>query len=1048
MKKKTIGLFVGALLLSTSALSLSLGLKKDSPQVVFGEVSIKSKYSYGSTVFIPEIVATLESGQINIKPRIIFPSKKCIEKCSTVLDEIGKYEVLYETVVDGESFFKSYSFVVDTNLFTLGAHSTAYYGRPENAKEHNGLVFNLVQGEEVLFNKPIDVSSFTSDDFIVSGYIAPETIGKYDFEKLLITLYDSEDPNIYYRQHIRRRDMVSTGINPTGRAYYYGGANGQGTAGANVKEADPQAINKNNEWGPMSLLPFDGEYNIIYLDEKDGYKEKEAVFDKYYVDDYLFRLSMDMQGYEVYTTEYQRDRTGAFVSGPNKVVKHFITDLNSPNFYNTLFYGFPSGKVRVGITADMYVKEYAQFVITDINGIDLKEDVFSDELGPEIKIENTYGSEMPLAKVGYSYEVPYAYAIDEICGECSVKKEIWFNYGSERATRISLDGNRFKTNKIGWYTIVYSSSDAFGNLSEEYLSVYCGNDNDVPDLDVTIGEYKQSMFMGEKLIPATFLVSNNCGPYSYEIQFVDPDGEVYDYEKGFIPEVKGEWEVKYKVTDMIGRVVEKSYTLDVSISPLPILQDSDDLPRAFIGGGGYELPQKSGYLYVDDYDYEIVDCDLVVTCDGNKETITDIYEVPNYLDNNIKINCAYVYEDNILVEEDIPYVHSLTKTENEDIPVEVDLENYFIGENMSIVQSAPDTNRGMIASVNEAKPRSTVLFANKLLADKFNLNLISHKDSAKYSSLEIKISDSLDRDNSITTVIDVGQFDSTIKVGSNSSKINFNKSNECNLSISYSQGIIYCNEQISTSFNVLHNDKGLLFEDFHSNKIYVEITLVDAYAGASLDILKVNNHIMTNSGQKIDSTVPEVIENGVSGGTYPAGEIYESSTMISQDVVAPNTEALLDIKDPNNSFIGRELDATISYTIPLDLFGTYRFEYTVYEIFYNDEYEPDSPYEKPPVRVYSADVEPPEITLLQAMPLEATIGQIITLSDYQVKDNASSEENIVVTRMVVAPNGLIYMLDKNIKRLQITMLGTYEIQYIAFDEQGNMALVSHRINVK
>lgn len=1042
--KKLNRLFVATIGTALMSIAFCSGISSNNDaSVVWGEMSLDSSYDFGSMIYVPEINVTVDGVKQTVAPEILFPSKKCIKKSSTQLDEVGKYRVLYQVVVNDKAYSKTYDFNVDTNLFTMGSASSASYGKPENALMHEGLVVELAQGDEILFNQPIDIANFTSDDFIVSGYIAPQKIGSYDFEKLLITLYDAENPDIWYRQHIRRRDISSSGVNREGCSYFYGGANGQGTAGANVKEADPQQVNKNNEWGPYAPLPFDGVYNVVY---SVGGEEKAATFDidSLHVDDYLFRLSMDMQGYEVYNTEYQRDRTGALIPAPGGISKHFITDLNNPNFYSTLFYGFPSGKVKVGIKADRYVKEKAKFVITDINGINLEDKLFIDNQGPSITISNPYGSTMPLAKTHLSYLAPDAYAFDDITGKCDVTKNVWFNYGTPRQTQISIIDDRFKTDKVGWYTIEYSAKDSFGNESKEILSVYCGNE--IPELEVTVGEHKNNMFLGEKLIPANFRVANNSGAYSTSIAYIDPNGERYDNIEDVVVEVQGTWTVELTTTDMIGRENVTTYEVEASISDMPILEETDALPKAFVAGGLYELPIKSGRLYVGDYDYEYIDCDLVVTCGENQEEVYGEYIVENYLENGTLINCSYQFDGNIIESIDVPYVRSLDLDPTEEYPIIINYTNYFVGDGFDVSLSPIGSGKGVNAQVTAPNDKSTLFFANPVLADKVNLDFISDSKQL-FPGFEVKLIDSKNPNQTLTTRVDIGLYNSTVIIGDQQEEISFAKANENMFSLSYGNGVLTINDDVKYPFAISNFDNGMAFDDFTSHKVYIEVSLIDAQLGASLNFLKINNHSLVNNGEPIDRTLPEIVEFGSNGGTFASGEVYESGTLISSDVIAPNTEASLTIKDPDSKSLGRDLDPSISYSIPLDKIGTYRFEYSVEELFINDDYAGDNVYEKN-VRVYSVDYTAPEISLLSNMPTEAKVGDVITLSQFSVTDNYTPVENIVTARMIVAPNGLIYTIDDSITQLKVTMAGIYEIRYLAMDEQGNTATLTHQILVK
>lgn len=1037
--------------LLVTAIGTSLGVvftfnNTNDVSIVWGTSTFKSSYDYGSTIFVPNLTATIVGEDVEVSPKILFPSKRMFKDNSAILDEVGTYSVIYETTYQGKGYSQKFNFKVQNSLFSIGELSSAYYGKPDNAAENNGLVFSLAEGEEILFNKPIDIHDFTSDDIIISGYIAPKNVGTYDFEKLLITFYDAENPDIWYRQHIRRRDMVSSGINQVGCSYYYGGANGQGTAGANVKEADPQSVNKNNEWGPMSKLPFDGIYNIVYYDNGET---KEKLFADKPVDDYLFRLSMDMRGYEVYTTEWQRDRTGEYVAGPQKVVKHFITDLDNPNFYSQMFYGFPSGKIKVGITADMYTSSKAQFVITDIAGLDLTLKTYTDEVGPQITVEKKYGDNMPLAQVGYSYEVPYAYATDENTGESPVDVSVWFNYGSERQTQISLKNNRFPTNKVGWYTILYESCDKFYNYSNETLSVYCGSN--IPELTINAEPVTNEIYLGEHLVPAPYTVINNSGYFNTEIVIIDPEGEQHEVSEDFIVEMQGEWTVEYTVTDMIGRTATTSYSLNASISSLPVVSDSplSALPQAFISGGVYSIPECTGALYYDDYDCEYVDCQFMVKLGEEFEEVDEIYEVPSYLGSGLIAKCIYEFEGDTIFETEIPYVDGIRYDESSDEnPIKINLQNYFIGDDFVFTRDQVGENTGIEAKVKTEMEKASFFYANPVLADKFALSLSFNKLTNNYSGIEIKLSDSNNKENSVTAVIALGDFESTMSVDGYSSKIPLGKSSDSIFNISYSSSIISFGNDSRYTLLVNHNDAGKDFEGFTSNKVYVEVSLLDASTDSKINVIKINNQYTYKSEEDIDETVPEYVFVGTKGGTYSQGSSFSSPIMIIQDVIAPNVDCSLDIFGPGG-VLGIGLDPSETHDIYLETLGNYRLVYYGSEYYANDDFSEDyANLLELTILAYSIDDIPPVISLDSEMVNSAKINDVVEISSFTVTDNNSEETNIKKYRQIIGPNGLIYSISDSINQLKITMKGIYVIRYCAQDEYGNLSILSHEIIVE
>ena len=66
---------------------------------------------------------------------------------------------------------------------------------------------------------------------------------------------------------------------------------------------------------------------------------------------------------------------------------------------------------------------------------------------------------------------------------------------------------------------------------------------------------------------------------------------------------------------------------------------------------------------------------------------------------------------------------------------------------------------------------------------------------------------------------------------------------------------------------------------------------------------------------------------------------------------------------------------------------------------------------------------------------------------FTVSDNISEQENIIVTKYVLTPNGVLVTIPESSNSLIAANVGEYEFRIIAMDEAGNITMIRKTVTV-
>ena len=1009
MKKKIITGIVCATFGLVAAAGVVIGANSLSSNGInavaeWNNEEVTEAYYLGAEFTLPEAKLTVGDKTVDADVALIAPDGTATRAEKTVLKQVGTYVLKYSAIIDGKPYGKEIAFDVRGDIITynneetkIGYQTCAYASDP--TKEY--FTVSLAQSDTITFSQLIDVSDITRDDKLIDLFVSPATEGIADFDNLFYLFTDSANPDIYLKVRLRRY------LKRSGTAYYLSGGNGQELKGY---EAGLNKLHVNDDYGaPFTNISFDAK------------KGDEPVF----VDQCTASFRYDAATRATYAVDYKGGLT-------------MIIDQDSTQYYENLWTGFPSGKVSLSIWAENYNSASATFCITSVRGIDLSVygGKFEENTPPVIDIDSEYET-MPEAKLGGAYTIPKATAIDDYSGICDVDVSVWYNYATSNAILVDVADGAFVANRKGYYAIVYTATDRYGNQAQEVLSVHAGNE--IPEIQLEpLFAPVESAILGEWLtLPNDFAITGGSGNKNVTIT-VSNGTDVYEVEgDGFRPETIGDWTVLYTATDYVGGMGTYTYSFKTELPTQPILVDSIALPQIFISAQPYAIPE----IYANDYRSGALKrelCEVEVT----DATGTNTYKAggtfnPTVNENGDKVSVLFKVDGVTLKSFEIPTILAWVR---EDGSTRLQEQNYFYGEGFTTEK----TGEGL--KIIAEQENATWTFANVLVSQGLNIALIAESGATNYDGYEMTLTDAENSENAIR-----------IKVAKNGNKAFFNvfgsdidweiycNLNEEKLEIGFEDNCFLVN---GTPSKVEKTISGEAFEGFASSKVFASVKMIDAEAGAAYKVVSINGNPFT--GKTRDQVSPNVTIFGDYGGTYALNSEYVVNAAVASDVLSPNVNFTMSVMTPSGSVAkdvnGKELravDPSIAYTILLSEYGQYT---VMYEAAEDSTFAPrPNPYNFL-VGINVVDMEAPEITFDGQFQTSAKVGDVLVIPDFTVSDNLSAVEDIIVAKYVSNPyGGFIKLINGN--SIKVAHAGIYEFRIIAIDAIGNVKMIQAYVTV-
>ncbi len=966
---------------------------------------VTESYFLGSEFTLPEAKLTVNNKTVDANVSLIFPDGSAKRAQKIVLDQIGTYVLKYSATVDGKPYGKEVPFVVRGDMLTYSKETTKIgYATNENTSDPSAeyLTVALAQGDTLKFSQLIDVSNITKDDTLIDLFISPTTVGIVDFDKLYYQFTDSQNPDIYLKVRLIR---AGSGI-----GYFLAGGNDQEMKGYELLSKGNK-LHVNNQFGAA--------FHYAAFDGLDGLLQPVNI------NEYDVKLRYDAP-----------TRTTYFINGARGMT--MIVDQDSTLYYESLWTGFPSGKVSLSMWAENYNSANATFCITSVRGIDISAygKKFEETEPPVITIDTEY-EDMPIAKVGGTYPVPHATAIDEYSGIVDVDVDVYYNYSSANAVNLEIVDQKFATLKNGYYSIVYTAVDRYGNKAEKVLSVRAGDE--IPQITLSpLFSPLETVVVGELAqIQSEFDVAGGSGNKTISIQ-ISNGNDVYQItDNSFRPEKAGEYTVTYTATDYVGNTREYSYTFSTTLPTKPSLIDEVVMPQVLISQQPYALP----VVYANDYRTGTLVralCEIEVTdANGTNSYNTGDTFIPSVTNNGDSVSIAFKYDGETLKTIEIPTILAWIDEEGS---TRLQEQNYFYGQGFTATKS----DSGVLINLTQADAEWT--FANTVVYEGFSIQLTAMPDATFYSGYELTLVDATNPKNAVKMQIvkqgDVALFSvySRDEVFEMHTDI-FQQS----IKLGYSADRFTANRTGLKPIKTIYDET---FNGFATPKVYVKLRLIDAQEGAQYKVVSISGNVFT--GKARDQIQPLVTILGDYGGSYAIGSEYTINSAVASDVLSPNVKFTMTLRSPSGNFVTdvngtvlNNVDPTVTYKIVLEEYGQYVVTYTAEE---DTSFIPrPNPYNFIS-GINVVDLTAPEITFDGAFKTSAKVQDVLVIPDFEVSDNLSSLENITLIKYVINPHGsMINLLDGNSIKAQ--HVGAYKFVIMAIDEIGNVKTVTATVTV-
>ena len=1011
MKKRLAGILACCTVACAVATTVGVGtVLATSPDSWSADV-LESTYNYNDTIQLEDRTYTYNNQTYTANHVVTLPDGSSYTGNSLLLDKAGKYTVNYSVQAGEKVFSTSDSFIVEyPTYYVSNSESSATYGTPDKSNTP-GVITRLVAGDSLTFTKYIDMNSLTGINRLVEGYIMADNAGSYDFTELLFTFSDSVDPSIYFQ--VRYKQQTWEGAKASNIS---AGGENQELMGYHHGEGKMHIGDGFGLWSWVSFKGIDVSSGTPLLTHDDKQN---------------FYVAMDYQTKEVYGPEYSDDpKLVCNLANPDALLNGQGTTGLDP------WLGLPSGKARLTVSASGYQGSTANFCITSVCGLTAEDFVaneYVDNDAPVVTVESEYGDTLPYAVKGFTYEIPKATAYDEYAGAVEVQPVVWFHYGKPDAVNITVEDGRFKTDKVGVYSIVYEAYDALGNYGYAVRNVV--SFASVEDMEFEIPAEKTTTAHAGEWVTVPQIESNEVvggsGNKAINI-YVEIDGNKVQITDGFRAEKIGTYKVIYEAIDYVGESKEMSYNVTVSDGGAPVLATDYDLLPAYISDGTYKLPEYKAYFYSGNKLQESY-CDIVITDANGTKTYKggDNYKAKVNA-NGDAISFVIQSRGETLAEHQSHGILAYEIAANGQSNLKA--ENYFLGENLNIEK----TDEGFIFSKDGATDVLSFTYANIVDIRYASVSVTDVDNVSDGAKLTVKLTDAYNSANYVSATITMVNGRLYLQSNGESNMIttlSFNSTNE--IALIYTDGTF-------TVGGVTVAGKQV---EFTSDKALISIELEDAGENAQFTVKSLSNTNLTS--MDYDRGIPFVQSLYEDGGTFDVGSVYTIRKPVAYDLYSPNVDCKLTVLDGNgdpvkdvNGLVLEDIDVTGDYQIKLDTFGSYNIAFVITE---SEDFlsRPNKARYIYGLNVY--DYEPPVLNFTSKIPTTAKVGDTIVFPTYSVSDNAYAIEDIDISMVVETPKHQYILLPGN--ALKVTQVGEYTFRLMAVDKAGNISTKEFKVTV-
>ncbi len=1047
---KRISVLVGSTLLATAAVvgtfALSSSFTEAKAQLAEIAGEIAGTYTYRSNFSVPTVELIYGGNRYQTNDCVVYyPNGESTTAKSCFLDSVGEYKVVYYATAGTTKIKAEKYFLVKRGSYeTATGNSTIVYGDMTYTKDPTeGLKVSIADGDSFTYNRPIDLTE-NGENIITfftrscnnrynGGTNDRKNIsnGRSDVENLYITLTDCYNPENYVEFVIDYENAQGSKV-----MYYRASACGSESVGIEINDIN-------------AGIPIGSILNINGTDRKEVY-----------IDDYRYvaryaNLGLTSAGKALTNPEitdktdpnyYYSDENGnkiwvawdegftlSYDTEENRLyfqdgAKRIVSDLDDENIYeNGLFSGFTTGEVYLSVRGENYLEASLDLEIVSIGndkGEDLKLAELTDNQRPKIQTTATRSSYQILK--GKPFELFEATAVD-INSTNQVKANLYYNYGTSAQVNVSVKDGKFIPTRVGTYTLVYSTADTYGNVSEELKITLNSVEKESGTLvDFSVGKI-DALVAGEKIsLPKYSIDSANGG--TYVNTYITVNGERTLITKdSFLPMQAADYTISYEYGDCVYSY-NMEYTVKATASGKIVYLDAPILPEYVIKNASYSLDKFYAYI-----------------CEGATPTarLADV-EIAQDDGEFVKVNPEKI---TVTANERIRLRYSCDGVAYEtvqEIPVvdvefggDIDQAKYFVGD---FEKTAQEDGVFLKSTVYGGSNTSKFVLPISFTTFQFDFQVPSGYEN--FQQMDITLVDYYQRDRILTISYKNLSGFTAISFDGRPDKWKVNTPFADSLArISYNANLKTFTDQDGFSFP--------LKETFSSDKALLSVTFKNIKGQSGVLIQKICNQPLSN---ETSESITPIIDVEMASGRWALDSVVTISQLDAVDILSPilKESITLRVLSPSGKVVTSLDNVTLdegcpidrSYEIKLSEMGLYQVYYTISDQNYNS------------MSLYYAI----SVTDMKAPSLEiddgygdnkwavATYGNYVKVKGYTVSDDYTESENIGVFITVFSPRGEVILLDGD--SFYADEKGTWTVYYSAYDEVENCVMKSYKIVVK
>ncbi len=989
-------------------------------------VELPATAHLGESFTVPDYFYEKDGESVKTEVRILAPNGTVYGGKTLKVDQIGEYVVQY--LYEGKVVSSVPCLVVrrSTDMFSVNKYAEIQgieqYSYTQ-AAQFAGVQAKVSAGAEIVFNREIDMTEREKDEVLLQMLVSPSVKGERDFGQMILTFTDAVDKSV--TMTVVASDGNLDSVSGSANSYVRASGNGQISYGREYKDGQ-WIYNDVNIYGSPAPFSFEATQGAIT--------------------DYALNLCYDSDENALYL----KNGNGLFYGEP-----FLIIDFDDPEAYGTnIWSGFPSGKAKLSVAFDMFIKDSGYVIFSEIDGIDLSQESLIDNEAPLIEVDLQGQERAPNSYKGASYSLFDVNVRDFYDQKCFVTAEVKYNdLLSDEWYDVSVADGAFITDKVGKYEIRYSAKDLSGNVSETSLFFYCFNQAEQINIALDGETQYVDVFETVTLPPLDEVRAfGGNGKLDISLTVLAPDGEEIAVENNsFIPDQIGEYTLRYVATDYFGTTGTKDVSLIVSATDAPIFTQAINIPEVMIAGFTYDLPSVTA-KHCDNG--RVKDAVVKIFVGGN-ELNTKKYTVPE-AEKSLKIEYRAYAADGVTYtpfEKTVPVVDGKNGKAQ---------EAYFYNADGSV--TAVQEKNAIRFSFSES---GSVFFANKLSRNELALNFSFGQQEVNFSSVTVVLRDSLAAEKTVSLKISFTPLGLNISAP-NVAVTSFAMRSDTEASYF---ALSYNNAQRTIAdidgnslFALKTNDNGEAFDGF-TDGVYVTLRFEGVKKSSEISLTSINNQALGykngESNPIGDTVAPQIVVNGEFEKRCRRGENVTIYSADAFDVLGQVANLTLTVYAPDNTCILNRVATDKDYEIYLEQTGRYRVIYEATDSYGNSKGGSMG------TNIISIDEALPSLSVQNNLKTVYKVGDTVSLPSYTATDTSgkvnvdiflelpSCEMRLIVRNLngkVVSylskqdgmyPNS--FKVDENTFKLETA--GKYTLIYFAYDDAYNYVMQKIELTV-